>query len=146
MILVVILIVIGILIFYSYQSLEEPIQVVELRLDYDPGGTRLLLPDDSEIFSRYAYAKDWHEEEKYFDYIWYEPKPQLEAFINDIGVHNDNQKTVFVIPVFTNTAYWEPGFYTYFRGECDESCLTKKIGFDNPFIYTSSDEAIKILT
>jgi len=145
MILIVILIVIGILIFYSYQSLEEPIQVVELRLDYDPGGTRLLLPDDSEIFSRYAYAKDWHEEEKYFDYIWYEPKPQLEAFINDIGVHNDNQKTVFVIPVFTNTAYWEPGFYTYFRGECDESCLTKKIGFDNPFIYTSSDEAIKIL-
>ena len=140
-----IFVVIGIIIFYSYQSLEEPIQVVELNLDYEPGGTRINLIDNSEIFFKYAYDKDWNEEEEIWRYVYYEPKPQLEAFIDDIGDHNDNQKTVFVIPVFTNTAYLESGFYYHYSGECDESCLTKKIAFDFPFRYTSSDSGIKIL-
>ena len=140
-----IFVVIGIIIFYSYQSLEEPIQVVELNLDYEPGGTRINLIDNSEIFFKYAYDKDWNEEEEIWRYVYYEPKPQLEAFIDDIGDHNDNQKTVFVIPVFTTTAYWEPGFYNYYKGECDESCLTKKIGFELPFTWASSDNGIKIL-
>jgi len=144
-IIAIVLVVIGILIFYSYQSLEEPIKVVELNLDYESGGTRMDLIDNSEIFTKYAYMVDWLEEEELWKFIHYEPKPQLEAFINDIGGHNDNQKTVFVIPVFTTTAYWDPGFYTYFRGDCDESCLTKKIGFELPFIYQSSNSAIKIL-
>ena len=55
MIFIVILVIIGILIFYSYQSLEEPIQVVELNLDFEPGGTRINFLDDSEIFTLYAY-------------------------------------------------------------------------------------------
>jgi len=144
MIFIVILVIIGILIFYSYQSLEEPIQVVELNLDFEPGGTRINFLDDSEIFTLYAYEEHWFEDNLFY-YVFYEPKPQLEDFINDIGDHNDNQKTVFVIPVFTNTAYLESGFYSYYSGECDESCLTKKIAFDYPFRYTSSDSGIKIL-
>lgn len=144
MIFIVILVIIGILIFYSYQSLEEPIQVVELNLDFEPGGTRINFLDDSEIFTLYAYEEHWFEDNLFY-YVFYEPKPQLEDFINDIGDHNDNQKTVFVIPVFTNTAYLESGFYNYYKGECDESCLTKKIGFELPFTWASSDSGIKIL-
>jgi len=144
MIFIVILVMIGILIFYSYQSLEEPIQVVELNLDFEPEGTRINFLDDSEIFTMYSYEEHWVKDNMFY-YVFYELKPQLEAFINDIGVHNNNQKTVFVIPVFTNTAYEEHGFYSYYKGECDESCLTKKIAFDNPFSYVSSDSGIKIL-
>ena len=38
---------------------------------------------------------------------------------------------VVIFPIFTAAAYSEPGFYTYFRGECDESCITD-VSFDNP--------------
>ncbi len=37
------------------------------------------------------------------------------------------QNTVVVYPIFTAAAYDEPGFYTYYQGECDDSCLTKKV-------------------
>ena len=32
--------------------------------------------------------------------------------------------TVVIFPVFTAAAYHKPGFYTYFAGDCDESCIT----------------------
>jgi len=54
-------------------------------------------------------------------------KPELEDIYEVIRVDNEVQKTVVVIPIFTASAYWEPGFYTYFRGVCDSSCLTTKI-------------------
>ena len=45
---------------------------------------------------------------------------------------------VVIFPIFTAAAYSEPGFYTYFRGECDESCITD-VSFDNPpSTYSSS--------
>ena len=44
---------------------------------------------------------------------------------NEVAVWNDPQKTVVVYPYFTFVAYNEPGFYTYYRGECD-SCTTTK--------------------
>jgi len=44
---------------------------------------------------------------------------------NEVAVWNDPQKTVVVYPYFTYAAYNEPGFYAYYRGECD-SCTTVK--------------------
>jgi hypothetical protein len=44
---------------------------------------------------------------------------------NEVAVWNDPQRTVVVYPYFTFVAYNEPGFYTYYRGECD-SCTTTK--------------------
>jgi hypothetical protein len=42
--------------------------------------------------------------------------------------------TVVIFPVFTAAAYHKPGFYTYFAGDCDESCITdlsfEKFSFD----------------
>ena len=63
---------------------------------------------------------------------------------NEVAVWNDPQKTVVVYPYFTSVAYNEPGFYTYFRGECD-SCTTTK--FVQPTIqYTSSGIGHQALT
>ena len=56
-----------------------------------------------------------------------------------------NDKSVVIYPVFTSTAYKEPGFYTYFAGNCDQSCVTD-LSFENPeFQYTSSGATAQIL-
>ena len=56
-----------------------------------------------------------------------------------------NDGSVVIYPVFTSAAYKEPGFYTYFRGECDESCITD-LSFENPeFKFTSSGVTAQIL-
>ena len=63
---------------------------------------------------------------------------------NEVAVWNDPQKTVVVYPYFTSVAYTEPGFYTYFRGECDD-CTTAK--FVQPTVlYTSSGIGHQALT
>jgi len=51
--------------------------------------------------------------------------PNKMDMYNEVAVWNDPQKTVVVYPYFTFIAYNEPGFYTYYRGECD-SCTTTK--------------------
>ena len=56
-----------------------------------------------------------------------------------------NDSTVVIYPIFTSATYKEPGFYTYFRGECDESCIVD-VSFENPEIkYTSSGMTTQIL-
>ena len=56
-----------------------------------------------------------------------------------------NNNSVVIYPIFTSAAYSEPGFYTYFGGNCDESCITD-ISFENPeFKYTSNGLTSQIL-
>jgi len=62
-----------------------------------------------------------------------------------IDILKPNDGTVVIYPIFTSAAYSEPGFYTYFRGDCDESCITD-VSFENPeFQYTSSGLTAQIL-
>jgi len=51
--------------------------------------------------------------------------PNKMDMYNEVAVWNDPQNTVVVYPYFTFVAYNEPGFYTYYRGECDD-CTTAK--------------------
>jgi hypothetical protein len=70
--------------------------------------------------------------------------PNKMDVYNEVAVWNDPQKTVVVYPYFTSIAYSEPGFYTYFRGECDDCTTTK---FAHPTIlYTSSGIGHQALT
>jgi len=70
--------------------------------------------------------------------------PNKMDVYNEVAVWNDPQKTVVVYPYFTSVAYTEPGFYTYFRGECDDCTTTK---FAQPTIlYTSSGIGHQALT
>jgi len=70
--------------------------------------------------------------------------PNKLDMYNAVAVWNDPQKTAVVYPYFTSVAYNEPGFYTYYRGECD-SCTTTK--FAQPTIlYTSSGIGHQALT
>ena len=70
--------------------------------------------------------------------------PNKMDMYNKVAVWNDPQKTVVVYPYFTYSAYHEPGFYTYYRGECDD-CTTTKLVL--PAIqYTSSGIGHQALT
>jgi len=62
-----------------------------------------------------------------------------------VNILKPNDGSVVIYPVFTSASYKEPGFYTYFRGDCDESCITD-LSFENPeFKYTSSGLTAQIL-
>ena len=66
-----------------------------------------------------------------------------EQIIDYLKPNNNN--SVVIYPIFTSAAYSEPGFYTYFGGYCDESCITD-ISFENPeFKYTSNGLTSQIL-
>ena len=60
---------------------------------------------------------------------------------NEVSIWNDPQKAAVVFPTFTNTAYAEPGFYTYYRGECD-ACTTTSITIPRLY-YPTSGNAIQ---
>jgi hypothetical protein len=60
----------------------------------------------------------------------------------EIGILDGSQKAAVLAPLFTATAYKEPGFYTYYRGECDKSCLTRPISSE--FKPTSSIHGLQI--
>jgi len=70
--------------------------------------------------------------------------PNKMDMYNEVAVWNEPQNTIVVYPYFTFIAYNEPGFYTYFRGECD-SCTTTKFAQPTP-LYTSSGMGHQALT
>ena len=69
---------------------------------------------------------------------------QLMDKYNEVGMWNDSQKAVAVYPTFTHAAYDEPGFYTYYRGECD-TCTTTSITIPK-LTFASSGNAIQTLS
>jgi hypothetical protein len=78
------------------------------------------------------------------------PVDGIKLIINEssrelIDILKPNDGTVVIYPTFTSAAYHEPGFYTYFGGNCDESCITD-LSFENvDIIYTSSGNTAQIL-
>lgn len=72
---------------------------------------------------------------------------------NDVTLANQDQvsvwaeprRTVVIIPVFTEAAYWEPGFYTYYRNECNASCITVTVDPERSLYYTSSHRGAALL-
>ncbi|GIT55151.1 MAG: hypothetical protein Ct9H300mP17_03100 [Candidatus Nitrosopelagicus sp.] len=60
-----------------------------------------------------------------------------------------------VFPIFTAAAYSEPGFYTFYRGDCDQEfhgvlfrdddCLTVKLEEEYSPLFTSSANGVQVL-
>ena len=69
---------------------------------------------------------------------------QFQGVYDKVGVYNLEEKPAVIIPTFTSSAYGESGFYDFYQGRCDESCLTTKI-LTNNFDFSSSANAIQIL-
>ena len=105
-------------------------------------------PGYSPLFRTFAYQKDLVVDSVGILTSYttqFELKPELMDVYNEIGSFDNNHKTVVVIPIFTSSAYWDPGFYTYFNGECDSSCLTTKIEYEKGLTANASDKAVGVL-
>ena len=70
--------------------------------------------------------------------------PNKGEMYNEVSIWNDSQRSVIVYPYFTAAAYNEPGFYTYYRGECD-SCTTIKFSEQIP-MYSASGLGHQVLS
>jgi hypothetical protein len=68
-----------------------------------------------------------------------------ESTVEIIDVLKPNDSTVVIYPVFTSAAYNEPGFYTYYAGNCNESCITDLSFEDVEITYNSSGTTAQIL-
>jgi hypothetical protein len=68
-----------------------------------------------------------------------------ESTVEIIDVLKPNDGTVVIYPVFTSAAYHEHGFYTYYDGNCNESCITDLSFEDVEITYNSSGTTAQIL-
>ena len=67
----------------------------------------------------------------------FELREELSELYQEIG--NDyKQNTVVIYPTFTETAYSKDGFYDYYSGKCDESCLSVLLKTNFEGEYSSS--------
>ena len=85
-----------------------------------------------------------HNEEQTWETIALGIHPNKISMYNEVAVWDDPQKTVVVYPLFTGIAYTEPGFYTYYRGDCD-SCTTTKFSHHSP-TYSASGMGYQALS
>ena len=56
-------------------------------------------------------------------------RTDLPDFYQNTMAINADQTTLVIYPIFTANAYKKGGFYDYYRGDCDESCL--KVDLDD---------------
>ena len=74
----------------------------------------------------------------------------LKLVLNESGkkfidILKPDDNSVVIYPLFTASAYAEPGFYTYFVGDCDESCITNLSFNYTGGTYNSSIHTAQIL-
>ena len=74
--------------------------------------------------------------------IWNRVIFNIDPTRNYDQVRSD-KKTVVIYPIFTDSAYKEPGFYTHYRNKCDEKCLTVKI--QTNFLPQANPNAVQVL-
>ena len=112
----------------------------------EPSNNLLKLQINS-LFNVYGYENDYEviDGKKIWQNVEYKLKKENQLLYNEIS-NNDEKNIVVVYPIFTAAAYSEPGFYTYYRGECDDECLTITINENYPLSYQSSGDAIQILS
>jgi len=100
------------------------------------------------LFETYVYLKDtfWIDDNLGIGTWQFKLKDESIDLYKEIALWNDPQNTVVINPVFTSSAYAENGFYSYYNGICDASCLTTKIISNTSRAFTGSQHAVKVLS
>jgi len=108
----------------------------------------------SSLFKVFAFEDDFDmiEGKKIWRNVYFELDESNMELYEKI---KNQKKSAVVFPIFTAAAYSEPGFYTFFRGECDQEfhgvlfgeddCLTVQIKDEYNLGFTSSANALQIL-
>jgi len=129
---------VGVLAYFI--TLEDTVSNTTIPLEISPvilthkGEGMIELDNPMSLFKTFVKENDFVivDGKKRWKSIYFELNPQFSDFYNEIGVYQDKQRSLVIYPTFTASAYTEPGFYTYYRGECDTSCLTTKITNTTP--------------
>jgi len=115
-------------------NLKESDQLKEI---YVEGSLfKVIVPRDKIIFEPEKNSIIYSKAE-------FELKPELMSMYNDIGLLTAPENSVVIYPTFTETAYSENGFYSYYNGACNSSCLTVSIKNNFEGEYASSRAAFK---
>jgi len=135
----------GILIANFNENLEKSNSQESIQTSETPQFT-YVPPYFSPLFKFGGYSEDMILQEGIPTLANVRIAPKPDVSFENIAVWDDPQKTIVIKPTFTASAYSEPGFYTYYRQECDESCLTTNIIGDKEWLGTSTgDKTFKIL-
>ena len=148
----VLIIGIGVFSFISSNEKLEPSEDVEIIQSKEPG--KLIQTNVPSLFKVMAYENDFEmiDGKKIWRDVFYELDESNMTIYDDL---KNNKKSVVVFPIFTAAAYSEPGFYTFYRGDCDQEfhgvlfrdddCLTVKLEEEYSPLFTSSANGVQVL-
>ena len=118
----------------------------QLQQDTMTSDTSKIKFEMESIFDIYGFDKDFQiiDGKQIMTHPEFRLNPENEKLYQQLS--NDSEdNTVVIYPIFTASAYDEPGFYTYFRNECDETCLTIKINDGYTLNSVSSGNGFQVL-
>lgn len=97
----------------------------------------------TSVFKAFVKEGDYKvvDGRKTYNRALFEINPSIDYTEAQISAQD---RMVVVYPIFTASAYSEPGFYTYYRNECDEKCLTVEI--KNNFPPQANPNAVQVLS
>ena len=150
-IIVAVVIGMAIMIFPSEESntlpVETPIEVMQ--------SEKIIQTNVNSLFTVFSYEDDFEmiNGEKIWRNAYYELDESKSAIYDEL---KNNKNSVVVFPIFTAAAYSEPGFYTFYRGDCDQEfhgvlfrdddCLTVKLYEEYNPGFTSSATGLQVLS
>ena len=138
-------------------NFNERTRALEMLSDISPinisqqGTGDILLASGDSIFETFVYSGDRRYTDEglpstEFKQRHFLLKPENTDLYHEIGVGFEQHNSVFIVPIFTMTAYGESGFYNYFRGECGTECLHDiPIRHELRPTFESSTNTIKVL-
>ena len=99
--------------FFNFNIETKNADLIELQIDsiFKIGGVRdeYIIDGNFQKYGRLYFELDKNNQSLYDE------------------LKNTDEKTIVIFPIFTATAYNEPGFYNYYKEECDLQCLTVPI-------------------
>ena len=157
LILIIIPIVILIIGIGGYFTIfpDENIEISENEQTLQSENLQTLIQTNvKSLFKVMAYENDFEiiEGEKIWRNVFYELDESNNMIYDNL---KNNKKSAVIFPIFTAAAYSEPGFYTFYRGECDrefhgvlfheDDCLTVKLEEEYNPLFTSSANGLQVL-
>tara|TARA_B100000073_G_scaffold172166_1_gene142392 strand:- start:95 stop:877 length:783 start_codon:yes stop_codon:yes gene_type:complete len=148
----VLIVGIGIFSLFSPDEKNEISEDVEIMKSEEP--RKLIQTNVPSLFKVMAYENDFEiiDGEKIWRDVFYELDPSNMNIYDEL---KNNKKSAVVFPIFTAAAYSEPGFYTFYRGDCDQEfhgvlfrdddCLTVKLEEEYSPLFTSSANGLQVL-
>jgi hypothetical protein len=147
LILIIIPIVILIIGIGGYFTIftDENIEISETEQKLQSENLQTLIQTNvKSLFKVMAYENDFEiiEGKKIWRNVFYELDESNNMIYDNL---KNYKKSAVIFPIFTAAAYSEPGFYTFYRGECNDDCLTVKLDDDYNPLFTSSANGLQVL-